>query len=47
MKNKIILVTGGSSGIGKAICEEFERKGAIVVSASRREEENLLSPLQH
>ncbi|HET3257991.1 3-oxoacyl-ACP reductase [Streptococcus pneumoniae] len=44
MKNKIILVTGGSSGIGKAICEEFERKGAVVVSASRREEENLLFP---
>lgn len=30
LKNKICLVTGGSRGIGAAICEEFARRGADV-----------------
>lgn len=31
MTNKTILVTGGSSGIGKAICEKFNQNGAKVI----------------
>ena len=30
-EEKTVLVTGGSSGIGKAICEEFYNKGATVI----------------
>ena len=29
-KNKIAIVTGGAKGIGKCICEEFEKQGAKV-----------------
>lgn len=29
-KNKIVVVTGGAQGIGKCICEEFEKSGAKI-----------------
>ncbi len=34
IKDKVIVVTGGASGIGKSLCERFSREGAraIVVS---------------
>ncbi len=32
---KITIVTGGSSGIGKACAEQFAKKGAIVIIATR------------
>lgn len=31
-KNKVVVVTGGAHGIGKAVCEEFSRHGAHVFS---------------
>ena len=29
-ENKVAVVTGGAKGIGKCICEEFEKQGATV-----------------
>jgi NAD(P)-dependent dehydrogenase (short-subunit alcohol dehydrogenase family) len=39
MKNKVALITGASSGIGKSTSEAFAARGAKVVVAARRQEE--------
>ena len=38
MKNKVVIITGASSGIGKACAEEFALRGARVVIAARNDE---------
>ncbi|AZN41270.1 SDR family NAD(P)-dependent oxidoreductase [Paenibacillus albus] len=37
-ENKVVVITGGSSGIGKAAAIEFVKQGASVVINGRREE---------
>jgi NAD(P)-dependent dehydrogenase (short-subunit alcohol dehydrogenase family) len=39
MKNKVVLITGGTSGIGKATATKFGAAGAKVVVSGRREPE--------
>ncbi|MFB6202029.1 MAG: SDR family oxidoreductase [Halorhabdus sp.] len=38
LENTVAVVTGGSSGIGRNICETFASEGAAVVNADIREE---------
>ncbi len=42
LENKIILVTGGSSGIGKGICNALAKEGAIPFMVGRNEK-NLIA----
>ena len=46
MKDKLVIVTGASSGIGKACAERFAQKGANVVLAARSKE-NLIEIEKH
>lgn len=38
MENKVVVITGGSSGIGKALAEEFGRNGSKILITGRNEQ---------
>lgn len=44
LEGKVALVTGGRGGIGRAICERFEREGAMVYPADLSEGGSLSAP---
>lgn len=39
MKDKVVVITGGSSGIGKALAQHFGSKGSKIVITGRKKEE--------
>lgn len=41
LEGRIAVVTGGAGGIGRAICERFDREGAIVYSADLQSGDHL------
>jgi len=38
MKNKVVVITGGSSGIGKALAEHFGKEGSRILITGRHKE---------
>ena len=38
MEGKVVVITGGTSGIGKALAEEFGSKGSKIVITGRKPE---------
>jgi short-subunit dehydrogenase len=46
MEGKVVIVTGGSSGIGKALAEEFGRHGAKVLITGRKQDQLNLVTLE-
>lgn len=38
LENKVVIVTGGSDGLGRATVERFAAEGALIVACARRED---------
>ena len=39
MKDKVVVITGGTSGIGKALAEKFGSEGSRILITGRKEPE--------
>ena len=46
LKNKKILVTGGSSGIGKALIEAFHEHGSVVTNLDIKKSKTIKDAIQ-
>ena len=47
MKNKKIIITGSSKGIGKFLCNEYLRRGHLVFGCSRSESDIIHDNYHH
>ena len=47
LNGKRVIVTGGGSGIGRAVCQRFGEEGAEVAVAEGRVAVDLVEPLPH
>ena len=47
MTDKVVLITGGSAGIGRRLAARFARAGAAVITCSRRPPADPLPGVQH
>ena len=45
MQDKVILITGGTSGIGLAVAQRCAKEGAAVVIAARNKSESVVEEL--
>jgi NAD(P)-dependent dehydrogenase (short-subunit alcohol dehydrogenase family) len=41
LQGKVAVITGGGSGIGRAVCERFFEEGALVIIADMNAEKSL------
>ena len=47
LENKVVIITGGASGMGEAMCHGFSREGAsvVIVDRDRQGAENVVSKI--
>ena len=46
LKDKVVIITGGSEGIGRAAAERFSQEGALVALAARTKAISILLQLK-
>ena len=44
-KDRVVIVTGGASGIGRCVADEFRKQGAVVYVIDKREGEHFVGDI--